>query len=102
MADEQLAVLWAAWRLLPDVEDELRDDLGTAMASRVLALWALSRIGSGISEEGLSVADLFDDDLRPRFSDWLLEDVAVMAFALGASWARSADRTAPGSGPVAS
>lgn len=78
--------LWEAWRDLDQWELATAEDLGAELGANLLVLWALRTFAGG-SETLL--AELIDDDAQPRFGDEILEDIAFVAFALGASWGAS-------------
>ncbi len=78
--------LWNAWERLAQTEDEVRTDLGAGLGADIVVLWALARLADNEAPDP-DLADLFDEQLRPRFSDGLVEDIASVAFALGTAWA---------------
>ncbi|MGI8609337.1 MAG: hypothetical protein ACR2MY_08950 [Candidatus Dormibacteria bacterium] len=85
--DGPAAELWPAWQGLARWEESAEDCLGAGLAEEVLLLWALSRFGGMADRSDSLLSELVDDNLHPRFADPALEDIAHMAFALGASWA---------------
>ncbi|MHB8719743.1 MAG: hypothetical protein ACYDAC_12770, partial [Candidatus Dormibacteria bacterium] len=81
--------LWPAWRRVSTWEDRSDAELGEPLGSLIVTLWAI-RIGSHLGSEATTVYNhLLDAELEPTFSDTLMEEVSVFAFALGASWAAS-------------
>jgi hypothetical protein len=81
--------LWHAWQRLNETETTVNDVMGEHFGRRLLVLWAMARLGECGSAADPVLADLIDDDMQPRFRDWMLEDVALLAFALGAGWSIS-------------
>ena len=84
---EHATLLWPAWKGALEWEMESEAQFGDWLADELLVLWAISRFGDEFSEPALN--ELVREDLRPRFGNELLEDVARFGFALGASWAAS-------------
>lgn len=75
-----------AWRELPQWEDAVTDSLGHGVASELLALWALSRIGP-VGEESLAILpELTQEDGLARLGGPMLRDLVQVAFSLGAAW----------------
>lgn len=81
--------LWAAWQGIGGLEDRVRELCGDELAGELLALWAIARFGDRLGGHDAVLDDLVDEQLHPLFGDWLLEDVARFAFALGAGWDQS-------------
>ena len=78
--------LWIAWRGMLRAEGRVLEAFGDELGEKLLVLWALSRFGdSGPGDATL--AELVDDGGRPRFGDWLAEDMLFAAFSLGVAWA---------------
>jgi len=86
MSDE----LWPAWNGMLGAEARVLDTFGELLGEKLLVLWALSRFGDDASGAG-TLAELVDDGGRPRFGDWLAEDMLMAAFALGVAWASRPD-----------
>ena len=84
---EHAALLWPAWKDALDWEVESEVHFGDSLADELLVLWAISRFGHVAPAYALN--ELIRDDLRPRFGNEVLDDVARFGFALGASWAAS-------------
>jgi hypothetical protein len=82
--------LWEAWQRLAHFEDHAAG-LGSALAPELIVLWAVWRFGN--SEPGDTLlGELVGDDLTPRFRDPLVEDMMLVAFALGAGWGAAIER----------
>jgi len=82
--------LWPAWAAMAQSELSVDDALGDDVGEKLLVLWAISRFrDSGVASPVL--AELVDDDGRPRFGDPLVEDMMLAAFALGVAWASVGD-----------
>ena len=94
------AALWPAWNGMVGAEARVLDTFGEMLGEKLLVLWALSRFGDESPGEG-TLAELVDDSGRPRFGDWLAEDMLFAAFSLGAAWASEPDAAA-GAGPAPS
>ena len=78
--------LWPAWNGMLGAEARVLDTFGEMLGEKLLVLWALSRFG----EQGpgdATLAELIDEEGRPRFGDWLAEDMLFAAFSLGVAWA---------------
>jgi len=82
--------LWPAWNGMLRAEGRVLEVFGEALGEKLLVLWALSRFGDGALGDG-PLADLVDEHGRPRFGDWLAEDMLFAAFALGVAWAGESD-----------
>jgi hypothetical protein len=78
--------LWPAWNGMLSAEARVLDAFGDMLGEKLLVLWALSRFGDGAPGDS-SLAELVDEAGRPRFGDWLAEDMLFAAFALGVAWA---------------
>lgn len=78
--------LWPAWNGMLGAEARVLDTFGEMLGEKLLVLWALSRFGDEAPGEG-TLAELVDDSGRPRFGDWLAEDMLFAAFSLGVAWA---------------
>jgi len=78
--------LWPAWRRLEHWEDCAIECIGMDLGAHLLVLWAIYTFGHGCDP---LLAELVDEDAQPRFGDEILEDVARLAFSLGASWGAS-------------
>jgi hypothetical protein len=81
--------LWPAWSGMPGAEARVLDTFGEMLGEKLLVLWALSRFGEEGPGEG-ALAELIDEGGRPRFGDWLAEDMLFAAFSLGVAWAGEA------------
>jgi hypothetical protein len=81
--------LWPAWNGMLSAEARVLDAFGEVLGEKLLVLWALSRFGDEPFESG-TLAELVDDSGRPRFGDWLAEDMLFAAFSLGVAWASQA------------
>ncbi|SRR5581483_4225792 len=81
--------LWPAWNGMLGAEARVLDVFGEMLGEKLLVLWALSRFGDG-SPAGGTLSELVDDSGRPRFGDWLAEDMLLAAFSLGVAWASQA------------
>ena len=78
--------LWPAWSAMLESEVSVADALGDEVGEKLLVLWAISRFrDTGLGAPAL--AELVDEDGRPRFGDPLVEDMMTAAFALGVAWA---------------
>jgi hypothetical protein len=78
--------LWIAWRGMLRAEGRVFDVFGDELGEKLLVLWALSRFGDDGPGDG-TLAELVDEAGRPRFGDWLAEDMLFAAFSLGVAWA---------------
>src|SRR5437660_12015615 len=88
--------LWPAWNGMLGAEARVLETFGEMLGEKLLVLWALSRFGDESPAEG-TLAELVDEAGRPRFGDWLAEDMLFAAFSLGVAWA-SDPETAGGAG----
>jgi hypothetical protein len=79
------ARLWSAWQSLQDWEERVDGQFNPRLGEKLLVLWAISRL-TGAGDGSALLHELIDEDLRPRFTDPLLEDMVYAAFALGAAW----------------
>jgi hypothetical protein len=77
--------LWPAWNGMLRAEGRVLEAFGEVLGEKLLVLWALSRFGEGGLGDG-SLAELVDEQGRPRFGDWLAEDMLFAAFSLGVAW----------------
>lgn len=77
--------LWPAWSGMLAAESRVYETFGEELGQKLLVLWAVSRFGDSDLSHGM-LAELVDEQGRPRFGDWLVEDMLLAAFALGASW----------------
>jgi hypothetical protein len=91
--------LWPAWSGMQGAEARVLDTFGEMLGEKLLVLWALSRFGEEAPGEG-TLAELVDEGGRPRFGDWLAEDMLFAAFSLGVAWASEA-REVPAQPPAA-
>ena len=87
--------LWPAWNGMLGAEARVLDAFGEMLGEKLLVLWALSRFGDEAPGEG-TLAELVDDSGRPRFGDWLAEDMLFAAFSLGVAWASQTGAVVPG------
>jgi len=85
--------MWQAWRRLEHFEDSAAQ-LGDVLAPELIVLWAVWRFGNSDPGDTL-LGELIDDDMMPRFRDPLVEDMMLVAFALGAGWGAALDAAAP-------
>jgi len=76
--------LWSAWRHLADVEDRVAG-LGSGLGPDLIVLWAVWRFGGTALGEPM-LKELVDDDYQLRLHDPMVEDMVLVAFALGAGW----------------
>lgn len=90
--------LWPAWNGLLGAEARVLDVFGEMLGEKLLVLWALSRFGDEAPGSG-TLAELVDESGRPRFGDWLAEDMLFAAFSLGVAWA-SQSQPQPRPGPT--
>lgn len=88
--------LWEAWRALPGWEEVAENELGERLGELLLLLWSAHRFGAAPATS-VMVGELVDDQLHSALEDPLLDDIVMMAFALGASWATSRTARRPGS-----
>jgi hypothetical protein len=96
--------LWPAWTGMLSAEAHVLDVFGDMLGEKLLVLWALSRFGEGMPGD-TALAELVDESGRPRFGDWLAEDMLFAAFSLGVAWATdgvqvASDPTATAEAPV--
>ena len=86
--------LWPAWHALTGWEQQVDDRFGARLGEEILVLWALSRFANdqvpGVLDELIE-----GNEVRPRFSDPVMEDMVTMAFALGAGWITERDVPTP-------
>lgn len=82
--------LWPAWNGMLGAEARVLDVFGEMLGEKLLVLWALSRFGDG-SAAGGTLSELIDESGKPRFGDWLAEDMLTAAFSLGVAWASQAE-----------
>jgi hypothetical protein len=82
--------MWEAWRRLGHFEDH-SVELGPNLAPELIVLWAVWRFGDTAPGDVL-LGELVGDDMMPRFRDPLIEDMLLVAFALGAGWGAATDR----------
>jgi hypothetical protein len=78
--------LWPAWNGMLGAEAKVLETFGEMLGEKLLVLWALSRFGETGPGDG-TLAELIDEAGRPRFGDWLAEDMLFAAFSLGVAWA---------------
>jgi hypothetical protein len=78
--------LWAAWSHLSELETRVCDAIGDGLAAELLVLWAIARFGGHGQLGDPVLQELVDEEMHPRFGDWVMEDIARFAFALGAGW----------------
>jgi len=76
--------LWSAWRRLADFEDRAAR-LGSGLGPDLIVLWAVWRFGGTALGEPM-LKELVDDDYQLRLQDPMVEDMVLVAFALGAGW----------------
>jgi hypothetical protein len=81
--------LWPAWNGMLGAEARVLDVFGEMLGEKLLVLWALSRFGDESGEAG-TLTELIDESGKPRFGDWLAEDMLTAAFSLGVAWASQA------------
>ena len=81
--------LWPAWNGMLGAEARVLDVFGEMLGEKLLVLWALSRFGDEAPGDA-ALAELVDESGRPRFGDWLAEDMLFAAFSLGVAWASEA------------
>jgi hypothetical protein len=77
-------------RRWPSPELSVDDALGDDVGEKLLVLWAISRFRDGGVASPV-LAELVDEEGRPRFGDPLVEDMMLAAFALGVAWASVGD-----------
>lgn len=78
--------LCAAWPALELWEHRAESVLGPEFAELVVVLWVVHRFA--VCTSGMVVVDaLLDESMQLREPQPVLEDVASLAFALGAAWA---------------
>jgi ParB family chromosome partitioning protein len=82
--------IWDAWRRLPFFED-CAAALGAELAPQLVVLWAIWRFSPSAPGETL-LSELVGEDMMPRLRDALVEDMVLVAFALGAGWGAAVDR----------
>lgn len=91
-ADAGRAALCAAWPSLDRWEQRAEASFGAEFAELVVVLWTVHRFAA--CPAGMAVVDaLVDESMHLRERQPVLEDLASLAFALGAAWA--ADGAAP-------
>ena len=84
------AQLCEAWRTLERWEHRAQSALGADYPELLVVLWTVHRFA--VCSTGMMLLDtLLDESMHLRDREPLLEDVASLAFALGASWASRSD-----------